>query len=666
MRRVFMLSYIESVGCGRCFRVNYLSRSAKWLHLGKLLALLVIPLFGGWAFTLYSITDSVIEQDYTARGTMQRALFIGRIIFHIQKERDMSILYISKIGPGTKSFLIAEYDKTDDAFSEMWDWPLEFATNPNKNFRTKKNLLKYINEHRVALDSDNSRVFDEIQFYLDIVDFLMEWMVDNIKDSGFGDTWKTLVVFQKITRCTLDSGAERAYGAMFYAQGNFPSDAFYDFYFRRLARFTYSYKSATYYSDLVDPLLDERTDQKVYTEAIRNLRYEIRRSNFTADYTSLEKAQVYFDNATFRIDYLYRLQDMLADRVARRINTTIRIYNMEIIIYSVVASVIIAAFPVIVYFLEKLTSSMQAYSKILVKASTNLNEEKSRTDSLIYQMLPKSVADRLKRNSKVESEFFKSATVMFTSIVSFTQLSIEYTPMDLVELLNALYTTMDSRLEKHDVYKVETINDTYMVVSGVPVPNDDGHAMEISYLALDIVGMLKQHVHLVPRIKIPIQLLVGVSSGSVSAGIVGTVMLRYCLFGDTVNIASRMRSCGLPNRIHISDSTYRNLKKTGNFNIKSRGSINVKGKGDMNTYWLVDALQPRTGKSSSDPWQLPGEIDSMLDTSSLGSQPDVNTGITREKPMRYEKKAPRKHSSVQMGTEPREGGSWRIKEEWEL
>ncbi|WAR25872.1 GCY3E-like protein [Mya arenaria] len=448
---------------------------------------------------------------------MQRALFIGRIIFHIQKERDMSILYISKIGPGTKSFLIAEYDKTDDAFSEMWDWPLEFATNPNKNFRTKKNLLKYINEHRVALDSDNSRVFDEIQFYLDIVDFLMEWMVDNIKDSGFGDTWKTLVVFQKITRCTLDSGAERAYGAMFYAQGNFPSDAFYDFYFRRLARFTYSYKSATYYSDLVDPLLDERTDQKVYTEAIRNLRYEIRRSNFTADYTSLEKAQVYFDNATFRIDYLYRLQDMLADRVARRINTTIRIYNMEIIIYSVVASVIIAAFPVIVYFLEKLTSSMQAYSKILVKASTNLNEEKSRTDSLIYQMLPKSVADRLKRNSKVESEFFKSATVMFTSIVSFTQLSIEYTPMDLVELLNALYTTMDSRLEKHDVYKVETINDTYMI-------------------------------NKISTIDLPTYVSCVLYAGSVSAGIVGTVMLRYCLFGDTVNIASRMRSCGLRNK----------------------------------------------------------------------------------------------------------------------
>ncbi|XP_052778482.1 receptor-type guanylate cyclase gcy-21-like [Mya arenaria] len=591
---------------------------------------------------------------------MLRALYLGRLIFHIQKERDMSTLYISKIGPGTKSFLIEEYDKTDNAFAEMWDWPLEFATNPSKNFRTKKKLLNYINAHRTALDPANSSVFNEIQFYMDIIDFLMEWMVDNIKDSGFGNTWKTLVVFQKITRCTLDSGAERAYGAMFYAHGNFPNDSFYEFYSRRLSRFIYNYRSATYYSDLVDPLLDERTDQKVYTESIRNLRYEVKRSNSNADYTSLEKAQAYFDNATFRIDYLYALQEKIANRVVRRINTTITKYTTDIAIYSVVAAVIVAVCPVIVFFLESLTSNMQSFSKTLVKASTNLNEEKSRTDSLIYQMLPKSVADRLKRNSKVDSEFFKSATVMFTSIVSFTQLSIEYTPMDLVELLNVLYTTMDSRLEKHDVYKVETINDTYMVVSGVPLPNGARHATEIAYLALDIVSMLKQQAIPVPRIKAPIQLLVGVSSGSVSAGVVGTVMLRYCLFGDTVNIASRMRSCGLPNMIHISDSTYINLKKTGNFTIKSRGCITVKGKGDMNTYWLVDAQQPRTGDSASDVWQLPGEADRM----SLASPPDVANETRSENPRRYGKKAHRKFSSVRMGSGPREGGSWEIREEW--
>lgn len=401
-----------------------------------------------------------------SRGTMLRSLYLGRLIFNIQKERDMSILYISKIGPSTKTFLIDEYDRTDRAFADMWDWPLEFATNPNKNFRTKQNLLNYINAHRTALDQDTSKVFAEVQYYTDIVDFLMEWMVENVKESGFGNTWKTLVVFQKITRCTLDAGAERAYGAMFFAQGNFPDDKIYDNYFRRLARFNMSYRSATYYSDIVDPLVDERTDQLEYTKAIASLRAEIRQSNFSGTYQSIAKAQAYFDNATFRIDYLYSLQDMLADRVVKRINLTVDAFTHDIIAYSIVAAIVIISCPLIVFVTEALTSNMQSYSKVLIQATKDLNNEKTKTDSLIHQMLPRSVAERLKRNSKVESEFFKSATVLFTSVVDFTQMSIEYTPLDLIELLNTLYTAMDARLERHDVYKVETINDTYMVVSG--------------------------------------------------------------------------------------------------------------------------------------------------------------------------------------------------------
>lgn len=378
----------------------------------------------------------------------------------------MSILYISKIGPGTKAFLLEEYDRTDAAFGDMWSWPAEFAVNPNPYFRTKIKLMSYINNHRTALDQNLSDVFEEIQFYAEIVDFFMEWMVENIRESGFGDTWKSLVVFQKITRCMLDTGAERAYGSMFYARGNFPDEGLYDNYFRRIARFNYNYRSATYYSDLVDPLLDTRTDQQDYTRSIRYLRNEIKYSNFTGIYRSRTKAEDYFDNVTYRIDYLFTLQELVAQRVINRLNATLNDYIIEILIYSVAASVVIVACPVIVVFSEALTSNMQAYSKVLVRASDELNAEKNKTELLLYQMLPKTVAERLKKNSKVESEFFKTSTVMFTSIVNFVQMSIEYSPMELLDLLNVLYSSIDDKINKYDVYKVETINDTYMVVSG--------------------------------------------------------------------------------------------------------------------------------------------------------------------------------------------------------
>ena len=397
---------------------------------------------------------------------MMRSLYLGRLIFNIQRERDQAILYISSIGPSTKSFLIEEYGKTDRAFEEMWSWPSEFATNPNKHFRTKDGLLNYITSHRTALDPATSNVYGEVEFYMDIVDFLMQWLVDNVKESGFGNTWKTLVVFQKITQCTLDAGVERALGVMFFAKGNFPDDFLYDNYSRRLARFNMNYRTATYYSDLVDPLIDERSNQVVFTQSIGKMRSEIRESNAADDYKSVAKAQFYFDNVTFRIDHLYRLQDSVADRIVRRINRTVDTYTNQIVTYSIMASIVIIACPFIVVFTEALTSNMQSYSKTLVKASSALTDEKRKTDSLIYQMLPRTIAERLKRSSKVDSEYFKSATVLFTSIAEFTQISIEYSPMDLVNLLNALYTSMDARLERHDVYKVETINDTYMVVSG--------------------------------------------------------------------------------------------------------------------------------------------------------------------------------------------------------
>ncbi|XP_045162281.2 uncharacterized protein LOC123527053 [Mercenaria mercenaria] len=611
-----------AIGCGQLLRADYLSSRGKWLHIGKLLIVVFIPILGGWAFTLYSLTDNVVEKDATveAQTLMLMAIKLGRLIYTIQKERDMSILYISRIGPGTKTFLIDEYDKTDEAFADMWDWPLEFTVHDKKYFRSKRKLINHINSQRKKLDPNSPDVYGEIKFYSEIVEFFMNWMIEQIRESGFGNVWKSLVVFQKITRCMLDTGAERAYGAMFYAQGNFPDQDFYDDYFRRIFRFNYSYKSATFYSDLVDPLIDSRSDQVSYTKSIRTLREEIKYSKLSGNYMSTEKAEDYFDNSTFRVDYLYSLQEAVASRIIRRINTTVNGYTVNIIFYSVTASIVILACPFIMSFSEALTSNMQEYSKILMKASDELNKERSKTDSLLYQMLPRPIADRLKRKSAVESEFFKSSTVMFTSVVNFIQMSIEYSPMELIDLLNILYSSIDNKIEMYDVYKVETINDTYMVVSGVPNPNGSRHASETAYLALDIVASVKYKTLVSVGTKQPLHLLIGISSvqayflGSVSAGVVGTVMLRYCLFGDTVNTASRMKSNGLPDRIHISEPTFKILNKTGFFTILPRGKIEVKGKGEMSTYWLIEAIRPRDISCSE--YKLPGEVDVSAETES--------------------------------------------------
>ncbi|EAT43201.1 AAEL005330-PA, partial [Aedes aegypti] len=222
----------------------------------------------------------------------------------------------------------------------------------------------------------------------------------------------------------------------------------------------------------------------------------------------------------------------------------------------------------------------------IVQERTNqLTEEKKKTESLLLRMLPRSVAESLMRGERVEAENFDCVTIFFSDLVGFTELCAQSNPFEVVEMLNDLYTCCDFIISSYDVYKVETIGDAYMVVSGLPIRNGDRHAGEIASLALHLLNSLS-NLEIRHRPGEFIQIRIGIHSGQCVAGVVGLKMPRYCLFGDTVNTASRMESTGDAMKIHISSVTYNLLKKIGGYRFEERGVINVKGKGDMRTYWL--------------------------------------------------------------------------------
>uniref|UniRef100_A0A1A9VTV0 Guanylate cyclase n=1 Tax=Glossina austeni TaxID=7395 RepID=A0A1A9VTV0_GLOAU len=239
---------------------------------------------------------------------------------------------------------------------------------------------------------------------------------------------------------------------------------------------------------------------------------------------------------------------------------------------------------------DNMLSIMEKYAynlEGLVQERTNqLYEEKKKTDMLLNQMLPRTVAESLKRGEPVEAECFDSVTILFSDIVSFTELCSTSTPFEVVEMLNDLYTCCDSIISNYDVYKVETIGDAYMVVSGLPLRNGKRHVGEIASLALHL---LQNVTNLKIRHKPTetLQLRIGIHSGPCAAGVVGLKMPRYCLFGDTVNTAARMESSGQAMKIHVSEQTYHLLESFGGYQCTERGLINIKGKGDMRTYWLI-------------------------------------------------------------------------------
>ncbi|KAM9700059.1 retinal guanylyl cyclase 2-like isoform 1-T2 [Menidia menidia] len=231
--------------------------------------------------------------------------------------------------------------------------------------------------------------------------------------------------------------------------------------------------------------------------------------------------------------------------------------------------------------LEQYSSNLE---DLIRERTDELEVERSKTDKLVGQLLPKSVAQALKKGKPVQPEHYSDCTLYFSDIVGFTTISALSEPIEVVDLLNDLYTMFDAIIGTHDVYKVETIGDAYMVASGVPNRNGTRHAAEVSNMSLDIlhsIGAFK--IKHMPEIKVKIR--IGLHSGTVVAGVVGLTMPRYCLFGDTVTRASIMEASGLPYRIHISLCTVKVLTSLKLGYVIETRKTEVKGTED--TYWLM-------------------------------------------------------------------------------
>ncbi|XP_069560556.1 guanylate cyclase 2G [Brachyistius frenatus] len=236
---------------------------------------------------------------------------------------------------------------------------------------------------------------------------------------------------------------------------------------------------------------------------------------------------------------------------------------------------------------EKLEKYANHLEEVVEERTNQLTVEKTRADKLLSSMLPRYIADQLMGGRSVEPQSYDLVTIFFSDIVGFTSMCSLSSAMEVVTFLNDLYSLFDDIIKLYDVYKVETIGDAYMVASGLPISNGNQHALEISTMALHFLSAIKVfRIRHMPTDSLAIR--VGIHSGPVVAGVVGTTMPRYCLFGDTVNMASRMESNSLPLKIHISQSTADILVEDGSFEMEERGEIIMKGKGSHKTYWLLE------------------------------------------------------------------------------
>jgi len=219
-----------------------------------------------------------------------------------------------------------------------------------------------------------------------------------------------------------------------------------------------------------------------------------------------------------------------------------------------------------------------------ITAALDLEKAHKDNELLLLNILPSSIADRLKSGEGLIADRFEDMSVLFADVVGFTQMSKNMSPNDLVKMLNHVFSLFDNIADKYRLEKIKTIGDAYMIAGGLGV-DGTGHAEDMADMGLNMLQLLREYKD---ETGIDIQIRVGLHTGPAVAGVVGLKKFIYDVWGDTVNTASRLESHGIPNRIQVLESTTTKLENTHSF--EERGIVELKGIGPMTTYFLNERI----------------------------------------------------------------------------
>ncbi|XP_055331412.1 retinal guanylyl cyclase 1-like [Paramacrobiotus metropolitanus] len=237
-------------------------------------------------------------------------------------------------------------------------------------------------------------------------------------------------------------------------------------------------------------------------------------------------------------------------------------------------------------FVDRIDKYTDHLEQILQQKTTELSKNKHELDLLLGQLLPPTIALSFSNGQRVQPATFECVTVYFSDIVGYTTITDQSTALEMVEFLNTIYRITDRIVERYDAYKMETIGDADLIASGIPTPNGSKHATELAGFSLDMINAYTDF-RLPHRPSETAQIRIGLHSGKCMAGIVGSRIPKYCLFGEAVSTAAKLEATSEPSKIHVSPTTAEIITKSGGFSLQKRGAVKFKNGKSAETFWLL-------------------------------------------------------------------------------
>ncbi|XP_022808402.1 adenylate cyclase, germination specific-like [Stylophora pistillata] len=556
----------------------------------RMAIMVVMCLIGMTGLTVLTILDALKANQVTAQtkalqASVTLSIEVAELIHKLQIERGTRVLHFSSdADKGLWPDVLQVANKTDEVAENLASWPQDHLE--TYHFNSLETFMALINNHRRSHPPGNSSIVEEISFYTQTISNLFDWSFRNVQQSD-QDILSDYIGYQMLLIGKEKTGIERALGGSYFSRGFFRNTSDLLWYAEQNHVGREKLHTSMQLMPEIEAIYNKTVEASnktvlVTVEKKRKVILGNKKQN-----ASVELGVEWFHLMTVYINALLQVQKEVGKLILDKLAEDVSLAETDSILKFSVFGFVLLLMPCFVFIVY----TIQRYASKLHQTTKQLKEEKHRADCLLYQMLPYPVAEQLKGGQTVTAEQFESVTVFFSDIVDFTQICATISPMEVTQMLNQLYGIFDNHIDKYDVYKVETIGDAYMVVSGLPEKNGHNHVTEVALMALHLVELMKS-VHFGSDDGRDLSVRIGIHTGPCAAGVVGNKMPRYCLFGDTVNTASRMQTTGLPQKIHVSKDTKDMLESTDGYHLEFRGLVDVKGKGAMETYWLLDNTPP--------------------------------------------------------------------------